>query len=126
MKQGTGDYSVFVGNLPFTITASELVAFAATFGRTAGCNIPVDRTSNKSLGYGFVYTKYASDAARIAQRLRAGRSQTTRQHRTSAGVACVTSGRIAGRETRSPVFVRKAAGRFVLTAYPAPVSADGA
>ena len=66
MKQDTGDYSVFVGNLPFKITASELVALAATFGRTAGCNIPVDRTSNKSLGYGFVYTKYASDADRIA------------------------------------------------------------
>ena len=66
MKQGMGDFSVFVGNLPFSITSSEPVAIAATFGRTAGCNIPVDRTGNKSLGYGFVYTKYPSDAARIA------------------------------------------------------------
>ena len=65
MKQGMGDFSVFVGNLPYNITAAELVALAANFGRTAGCNIPVDRTRNKSLGYGFVYTKYASDAERI-------------------------------------------------------------
>lgn len=66
MKQGMGDFSVFVGNLPYTITASELVSVAATFGRTAGCNIPVDRAKAESLGYGFVYTKYGSDAERIA------------------------------------------------------------
>ena len=30
------------------------------------CNIPVDRAKAESLGYGFVYTKYASDAERIA------------------------------------------------------------
>ena len=66
MKQGTGDFSVFVGNLPFTITASELVAVAATFGRTAGCKTPMDRAKAESLGYGFVYTKLASDAERIA------------------------------------------------------------
>ena len=66
MKQGTGDFSVFVGNLPYTITASELAAVAATFGRTAGCHIPVDRAKAESLGYGFVYAKYAADAERIA------------------------------------------------------------
>jgi len=48
---------IFVGNIPWTISANELRAFASKFGRVASSFVPFDKNTGMNRGYGFVTFK---------------------------------------------------------------------
>lgn len=45
---------LFVGNLPFSINNQKLSSEFAKFGEVVSANIVIDKTSNRSKGFGFV------------------------------------------------------------------------
>jgi len=45
---------LFVGNLPYTMTDSDLEALFATHGTVESARVIVDRDTNRSRGFGFV------------------------------------------------------------------------
>lgn len=50
---------LYVGNLAYTTTDSDLEAAFAEFGQVAGATIPMDRATGRSRGFGFV--EFAND-----------------------------------------------------------------
>ena len=55
---------IFVGNLPFKTTRTDLAELFCRFGGIVGVNIRKDRRTDKSRGYAFV--TFATDAAAVA------------------------------------------------------------
>ncbi|HDQ99413.1 MAG TPA: RNA-binding protein [candidate division WOR-3 bacterium] len=56
---------IFVGNLPFSATESQLTEMFGKHGEVSSCEIVKDRMTNRSRGFGFVEMA-SDDAARAA------------------------------------------------------------
>ncbi|MFO7638919.1 MAG: RNA-binding protein [bacterium] len=56
---------IFVGNLPFSATESQLTEMFGKHGDVSSCEIVKDRLTNRSRGFGFVEMS-SDDAARAA------------------------------------------------------------
>lgn len=59
-----GTINIYVGNLPFKTTESELEALFTPFGQVARVNIIQDRETGRSRGFGFI--EMDADAAQAA------------------------------------------------------------
>ena len=46
--------SIYVGNLPYTLTEDELREAFAAYGEVSSAKIIIDRDTNRSKGFGFV------------------------------------------------------------------------
>jgi len=57
-------YSLFVGNLPFSIGEGDLLKLFESFGKIVDVKIAYDREKNRSRGFGFVAFAQESDAKR--------------------------------------------------------------
>jgi cold-inducible RNA-binding protein len=82
---------IFVGNLPFQTTSSELEALFARFGTCESAAIVTDRATGRSRGFGFVEMASAEDAGRAVAELNGqdlqGRALTVSEaHERPAGV----------------------------------------
>lgn len=53
---------LFVGNLPYTVTDSDLEKLFADHGEIVSAVVIVDRATNRSKGFGFVEFKTAEEA----------------------------------------------------------------
>jgi cold-inducible RNA-binding protein len=53
---------LFVGNLPFAVTAENLQEMFGKFGAVVSSNVIVDRVSGRSKGFGFVEMGTAEEA----------------------------------------------------------------
>jgi len=49
-----GGLKVFVGNLPWTISSTELRHFGASFGQVAHAHVVFNRSTGMSKGFGFL------------------------------------------------------------------------
>jgi cold-inducible RNA-binding protein len=57
-------YKLYVGNIDYAATESELAAYFAQFGQVEFVNIPVNRYTGKARGFGFVSFVAKEDAER--------------------------------------------------------------
>jgi RNA recognition motif-containing protein len=57
-------YKLYVGNIDYTATESELASHFTQFGQVEFVNIPVNRYTGKARGFGFVSFGSRSDAER--------------------------------------------------------------
>ena len=46
--------TLYVGNIPWSTTESQLEEFFAQYGQVQGCRIITERSTGRSRGYGFV------------------------------------------------------------------------
>jgi RNA recognition motif-containing protein len=46
--------NLYIGNIPYSISESELTALFANFGEVTSLNIVKDKVTNRSKGFGFV------------------------------------------------------------------------
>ncbi|NJK38735.1 MAG: RNA-binding protein [Oscillatoriales cyanobacterium RM1_1_9] len=46
--------SIYVGNLPYTVTPEELTTVFADYGAVKRATVPTDRETGRSRGFGFV------------------------------------------------------------------------
>ncbi|GIW95376.1 MAG: RNA-binding protein [Pirellulaceae bacterium] len=53
---------LYVGNLPYSVSSSELEAIFAEFGTVESAQVIVDRDTGRSKGFGFVEMASAEDA----------------------------------------------------------------
>ncbi|CAN1803673.1 28 kDa ribonucleoprotein, chloroplastic [Linum perenne] len=58
----SGAGTLFVGNLPLTVTSEELTEIFAEAGRVSGAEVCYGRETQKSRGFGFVSFETAEDA----------------------------------------------------------------
>ena len=61
--------NIYVGNLPYTVSESDLVQLFAGFGKVDGVRIINDSTSGRPKGYAFVTMAEASEADKAVRRL---------------------------------------------------------
>jgi len=64
VAQVDSQYKLYVGNIDYTATESELAAYFAQFGQIEFVNIPVNRYTGKARGFGFVSFVSKEDAER--------------------------------------------------------------
>ena len=57
-------HKLYVGNIDYSASESELADFFAQFGQVEGVNIPVNRYTGKARGFGFVTFVAKEDAER--------------------------------------------------------------
>lgn len=46
--------TLYVGNIPWSTTESQLEEFFAQYGQVLGCRIITERSTGRSRGYGFI------------------------------------------------------------------------
>ena len=61
--------NLYVGNLPYTVSESELVKLFSSFGRVEGVRIINDSASGRPKGYAFITMAEQSDADKAVRRL---------------------------------------------------------
>jgi RNA recognition motif-containing protein len=61
--------NLYVGNLPYTVTESELIQLFSGFGKVEGVRIINDSASGKPKGYAFITMAERPDADKAARRL---------------------------------------------------------
>lgn len=61
--------NIYVGNLPFDATESDLRSLFADFGNLDSVSLITDRDTGRSRGFGFVELASASDAAKAIESL---------------------------------------------------------
>ena len=61
--------NLYVGNLPYTVSESDLVTLFSEFGRVEGTRIISDSASGRPKGYAFVTMAERSEAGKAARRL---------------------------------------------------------
>ncbi|MCF8051414.1 MAG: RNA-binding protein [Desulfobacterales bacterium] len=61
--------NLYVGNLPYTVSESDLTTLFAGFGRVDGVRIIHDSVSGRPKGYAFVAMATKADADKAAHRL---------------------------------------------------------
>jgi cold-inducible RNA-binding protein len=80
---------LYVGNLPFSATESELRDYFAQIGTPESVAIVTDRLTGRSRGFGFVEMQSDDDAALAAERLHGkdfkGRALTINEARARDG-----------------------------------------
>ncbi len=64
ISQIDSQYKLYVGNIDYAATESELAAYFAQFGQIEFVNIPVNRYTGKARGFGFVSFISKEDAER--------------------------------------------------------------
>lgn len=64
VSQIDSQYKLYVGNIDYAATESELAAYFAQFGQIEFVNIPVNRYTGKARGFGFVSFISKEDAER--------------------------------------------------------------
>lgn len=57
-----GFMKIYIGNMPYAMTAEELQALFETFGTVANANLAMDRETNRPRGFGFVEMPEAEEA----------------------------------------------------------------
>jgi len=57
-------YKLYVGNIDYTATESELASYFAQYGEVESVNIPINRYTGKARGFGFVSFNSKQDAER--------------------------------------------------------------
>lgn len=62
--QVDSQYKLYVGNIDYAATESELASYFAEFGQVEFVNIPVNRYTGKARGFGFVSFVSKEDAER--------------------------------------------------------------
>ena len=86
---GTNDLKIFVGNLPYAITNSDIEGLFGVFGPIVGVNIRIDRLTSKSKGYGFVTFETAAAAEQAIEHMHGsaykGRPLTVRRAEMRGG-----------------------------------------
>ena len=94
---------LYVGNLPFTTTESDLQALFAAAGQVSTINIVRDRATGQARGFAFVEMSDVDGAQRaiaeINQRELGGRSLTVNEAKP---MAARSSGDDFGRQRREP------------------------
>ena len=77
--------NIYVGNLPYTITETELRALFEPYGAVTSVSIIKDKFSNKSKGFGFVEMASQSEAqaaiAELNEKDMGGRALTVNEAR---------------------------------------------
>jgi RNA recognition motif-containing protein len=58
--------NIYVGNLPFTTTADDLLSWFGDHGTVTRAQVATDRDSGRSRGFGFVEMSEGGDAAIVA------------------------------------------------------------
>jgi RNA recognition motif-containing protein len=80
--------NIYVGNLPYSVSDSDLRDAFAEFGEVTSCNIIMDRMTGQSKGFGFVEMADGSAAEAAIQALNGsamgGRNLTVNQARPRA------------------------------------------
>jgi RNA recognition motif-containing protein len=66
MDMGT---NIYVGNLPYSVSESDLTALFSGFGRVDGVRIILDAISGRPKGYAFVTMVDKADAEKAVRRL---------------------------------------------------------
>ena len=61
--------NIYVGNLSYEVKESDLQALLADFGSVVSAKLIIDRTSNRSKGFGFVEMENEADAKSAIQTL---------------------------------------------------------
>jgi RNA recognition motif-containing protein len=61
--------NLYVGNLPYTVSESELVKLFSSFGRVEGVRMINDSASGRPKGYAFITMAERSDADKAVRRL---------------------------------------------------------
>jgi RNA recognition motif-containing protein len=61
--------NLYVGNLPYTVSESELVKLFSGFGKVDGVRIISDSATGKPKGYAFITMAERSDADKAVRRL---------------------------------------------------------
>ena len=61
-EEEVNELKVFVGNLPFTATSSEIEDIFSKIGQVVGVNLREDRDTNRPKGFGFVTFACAESA----------------------------------------------------------------
>jgi len=61
--------NIYVGNLPFDATESDLRSLFADFGNLDSVSLITDRDTGRSRGFGFVELASSSDAAKAIESL---------------------------------------------------------
>lgn len=61
--------NIYVGNLSYEVKESDLQALMADFGPVVSAKLIIDRTSNRSKGFGFVEMENEADAKNAIQAL---------------------------------------------------------
>jgi RNA recognition motif-containing protein len=61
--------NLYVGNLPYTVSESELVKLFSGFGKVDGVRIISDSATGKPKGYAFITMAVRSDADKAVRRL---------------------------------------------------------
>ncbi|PXV65901.1 RNA recognition motif-containing protein [Dysgonomonas alginatilytica] len=61
--------NIYVGNLSYEVKESDLQALMADFGPVVSAKLIIDRTSNRSKGFGFVEMENEADAKNAIQTL---------------------------------------------------------
>lgn len=64
VPQVDSQYKLYVGNIDYAATESELASYFAQFGQVEFVNIPVNRYTGKARGFGFVSFISKEDAER--------------------------------------------------------------
>lgn len=64
VPQVDSQYKLYVGNIDYAATESELASYFAQFGQVEFVNIPVNRYTGKARGFGFVSFVAKEDAER--------------------------------------------------------------
>jgi RNA recognition motif-containing protein len=58
--------NIYVGNLPFTTTADDLLSWFSDHGTVTRAQVATDRETGRSRGFGFVEMSEGGDAAIVA------------------------------------------------------------
>jgi RNA recognition motif-containing protein len=61
--------NIYVGNLPFRTTSSDLEELFAAHGTVSSANVIMDRETGRSRGFGFVELDDAAEAQRAIEAL---------------------------------------------------------
>jgi RNA recognition motif-containing protein len=61
--------SIYVGNLPYSVSESDLVALFSSFGKVTGARIITDPGTGRSKGYAFITMHDRSEGEAAAQKL---------------------------------------------------------
>jgi RNA recognition motif-containing protein len=61
-EEDIDETKLYIGNIDYAASESELAAHFAKFGQIETVNIPVDRYTGKARGFGFITFKKVSDA----------------------------------------------------------------
>ncbi len=64
LHEGEAQHKLYVGNIDYTATESELASYFARYGQVEFVNIPVNRYTGKARGFGFVTFVSKEDAER--------------------------------------------------------------